>query len=244
MINSKLQVFNQKGSPTVAYVLDELIEPRGITLTTDGHIAATSQKIQAVTVLSSDGCLVGTFGKNILSGPCGIATDAKGNFVITDVSSNKISLVDKNGNFIQHIGKDEQFKQPRYVTVSKQGEIIVSDSGNNCLKVFDPQGKLLRVIGKFGKNDGCLKVPYATTTDDFGNVLVSDHYNDRISVFNCNGKFIRHLVTEAHGLKHPQGLSLSPEMVLYISHGGLKANQVAAYELKFDGIPCDVVAFV
>ncbi|XP_050407793.1 tripartite motif-containing protein 2 [Patella vulgata] len=244
MVNSKLQVFNERGSPTVAYVLDELIEPRGIITTSEGYIAATSRKIKAVTILSPDGRLVGTFGQNILSGPSGIDVDCRGNFIISDIVTNRVSVVDKNGNFIQHVGKNQSFNQPRYVTVSKNGEIIVSDSGNNCLKIFDSNGLFIRQIGKFGKNDGCLKVPYATSTDSFGNILVSDHYNDRVSVFSSTGRFLRHIVTSAHGISHPAGLALSSDMVLYVTHGGLKANQVAAFELNFDGLPCNVVAYV
>ncbi|KAK7482115.1 hypothetical protein BaRGS_00026580 [Batillaria attramentaria] len=149
--------------------------------------------------------------------------------------SHKVCVFSPAGTFITNLrGRGVTFHQPRYVTVSRVGDVIVSDSGNHRLMVFDSDWKFRQSVGGYGKKDGCLKFPHAVCSDSYGNILVADRYNDRVSVFTRHGQFVRHLLTSAHEVRHPQGLALSSQHRLYVTHGGLKASKVILFDLVSD----------
>ncbi|XP_041362214.1 tripartite motif-containing protein 2-like [Gigantopelta aegis] len=234
IVNNKLQMFNRSGRPTAMYIADEMIEPWGLTLTTERNFAVVSRKTRLVSVISSDGQVLGTFGNECFRCPCGIVTTDDGHFVITDSVANTVSLHNVDGDVLMYFQHDRlPFKQPRYVTVSSTtGDVIVSDSGNHCLKVFDSSGKFLRRMGAYGTADGCLKFPRGVCTDSLGNIYVADHYNNRISVFSQTGGFSCQLVTSSNGLHHPQGVAISSNQNLYITHGDLKSSQIMVFKLR------------
>ncbi|PVD36344.1 hypothetical protein C0Q70_03323 [Pomacea canaliculata] len=232
-VNSRLQKFSNRGEH-ISYIKDnELLEPWATVMAPNGCLAVTSRKKRQVVLLNKDGQFQGSFGEDRFGCPSGIAVAADGNFVVSDFVRNKVLAFTPAGQFVHELGgRGVTFHQPRYVTVSQQGDIIVSDSGSHQLKVFDQSWKYIRSIGGYGKQDGCLKFPHATCVDVFGNILVCDRYNDRVSVFTRRGEFVRHLLTAAHGIRHPQGLTLSPDLHLYVTHGDLKANCVMVFSLQ------------
>lgn len=185
-----------------------------------------------MTLLNSNGGVEATFGESDLKCPSGLAVTREGCFVVTDFVADKVAVFSPAGTFLRYLrGRGVTFHQPRYVTVSCHGDVIVCDSGNHRLMVFDAAWNFVRSVGGYGRRDGCLKFPHAVCTDSCGNIIVADRYNDRVSVFTRRGQFARHLVTSAHKLRHPQGVALSPNHQLLVSHGGLKASRVMVLNL-------------
>lgn len=236
MINNRVTLFSSTGTPLSVFNGEEIFEPWSCVVTQDGHIAVTSRKERCVVVVSECGNIVKSFGQGFFKAPSGIAMDKDGRFIVSDVESNRVSIHDGDGTWIKNIGDpnapEQSFKQPRYVTVSLSQNIIVSDSGNNCIKIFDEKGVYVKKVGSFGSRDGEFKFPYGVCTDNLGDIYVADHYNNRISMFSRDGEFVRHLVTSNHDLKLPQSIALSPELNLYITHGGLKACEVTVFKLQ------------
>lgn len=236
MINSRIQMCTRSGETCAVYGGEDMAEPWTSCLTNDGCIAFTSRRRKCVILMSKVGDILWSFGAGFFQCPCGVCTDADGNFIVTDVFSNRVSVHDSNGQFLNYLGnpkiKEQQFSKPRYVCVSARGDIIVSDSGHHRIKLFDRKGHFIRAIGKFGRNDAELKTPYGVCTDSLGHILVADHYNNRVSMFTREGAFICHVIDESHGVKHPKGLALSPDLNLYVSSGSLKACEIKVYKLK------------
>ena len=236
MINSRIQLCDNEGNTSVVYNGNELSEPWATCISTDNNIILTSRRRKCVVVLTLDGDVMWSFGSGFFGCPSGVCVDKNGNFIVTDISTDRVSTHSNNGTFIKYIGngniKEQQFSKPRYVCTSSFDDILVSDSGNHAIKMFDCHGHFIRAIGKFGNGDGELKTPYGICTDSYGHILVADHYNNRISMFCRNGLFVCHVITKYHGLVHPQGVTLSSDLNLFVTHGHLKASEVKVFKLK------------
>ncbi|XP_045163835.2 tripartite motif-containing protein 3-like [Mercenaria mercenaria] len=236
LINDRLQICSNVTSSVTIFSPDEIKQPWATAVTTDGNIAVTSCKERCVKLFNIKGEFIDEFGQKYFVRPTGLAVDNYGNFIVCDSVIDKVSMFDKNGTFIRFLGnsfiQEECFNSPRYVCVSITGEIIVSDCGHHKIKVFDSDGNFIRSFGSFGNGDRQLKCPYGVSTNKYGDIFVSDHYNSRISMFSREGVFIRHVVTSEHGLVHPQGLTISHDLYMYISHGHLKANEILVYKLS------------
>ncbi|XP_060584329.1 tripartite motif-containing protein 2-like [Ruditapes philippinarum] len=236
MVNNRLQMCNISGETSTVYSGDDISEPWDACTTNNGHIAFTSRRRKCVVIMSKEGDILWSFGANFFDCPCGICIDADGNFIVTDVCLNRVSIHDNAGQFLKYLGNpkiaEQQFSKPRYVCSSSCNDLIVSDSGNHRIKLFDKNGHFIRSIGKFGKGDGELKTPYGICNDSFGHILVADHYNNRVSMFTREGAFVCHVIEERYCVKHPKGLALSPDLNLFVTSGNLKACEIKVYKLK------------
>ena len=236
MINNRLQRINKYGETVTVYSGENILEPLSTCLTSEGNIALTSRRRKCVLIISITGELLWSFGSGFFQAPSGVCLDKNGRFIVTDIRSDRVSLHSPDGQFVSYIGnpqiEEQRFYRPRYVCVAPRGEIVVSDSGNHAIKVFDCKGNFIRSIGKFGKGDGSFKTPYGVCTDKFGHIIVADHYNNRISLYTTDGHFLCHVVESEDGIVHPQGLALSPDLNLFVSHGHLKASEIKLFKLR------------
>lgn len=236
LINNRLQICNTIGREFTIHSGQNFQEPWATAVTQKNNIAITSSKSKCVRIINIDGELIHTFGQYFFICPTGIAVDKQNRFVICDSITNKVSIHESNGDFIKYVGNTdnkETFSKPRYVTVSITGDIIVSDSGNHNIKIFDSNGRFKKSFGEYGKGKNQLKYPYGVTTNELGDIFVADHYNNRITMYTRDGVFIRELVSAENGLIHPQGIIISDDLHLYVSHGHLKANEILTYKLNY-----------
>ncbi|XP_064596505.1 uncharacterized protein LOC135463113 [Liolophura sinensis] len=233
-INGKVQVFDCAGKPSREIRIKAGRGPWNITMSPYGWIAVTYRGSKKLTVISHDGEEMFSAGGDMFESPAGLAVDLEGRFIVTDSVTNKIYRVWCDHALVHteclHL-KDVQLKQARYVTVSPTGNIIVSDTGNHCVKILTPDGHLKRSIGQYGRLPGDFRSPYAVCCDHHGNIIVADHYNNRVTMFNSSGVFLRHLLSEGHGLNRPQGLHISVDGKLYVTHGKMKASEVLVFDL-------------
>ena len=235
LTNNRIQLCNKVGRAVMLYAGDDVAEPWSSVLTRDGNIAVTSGRNKCVQILNEDGDIKDTFGNQFFKRPSGIAVDQDGRFIVTDSLANRVSIHTSGGKFVTYLGcKDDNmpsFSSPRYVCCSATGDIIVSDTGNHCVKIFDRYGNFVMSFGTFGSGSKNFKFPYGVCTNQFGEIFVADHYNNRVSLYSRQGVFTRHLVTSLHGLTHPQGIALSPDFTLYVTHGHLKAYEILVIKL-------------
>ena len=249
--NNRVQLCNKTGRALMVYGGDELAEPWACALTHDGHIAVTSTKTKRVQILNEDGDILNTFGADFFQRPSGIIEDREGRLLVTDTVANRVSIHSSNGEFLDYLGKrggDVKFSSPRYICCNVNGDVIVSDTGNHCVKIFDKNGTFIKSFGKFGSGKNCFKFPHGVCTSKYGDIFIADHFNNRVSLYNRQGLFIRHLLTSEHGLVHPQGIAVSPELNLYITHGRSKAYEVFVVKLSHtettDSKNIGVIAYV
>ncbi|OWF35714.1 tripartite motif-containing protein 3-like isoform X2 [Mizuhopecten yessoensis] len=251
MIGNRVLHFNKRGVSSIAYSTDDMVEPWAVAVNTEEVIHVTSKKTKCVTRFSKNGEIKEPIKDVNFMTPSGIAIDKNDRLIVSDLTSNLLTAHEADGTFISTIGSSmspiQHLDRPRYVTVAPNNDIIVCDSGNHALKVFDSDGNFVQKIGELGKGEGQLKCPYGVCTDIFGNMIVADHYNDRVSFFSKTGQFIRHLVTSSDGVMHPQGVCLTSNLRLLVTHGGLKAHEVLVYDLrnnKTDNTSPDTLVFV
>ncbi|XP_033745605.1 E3 ubiquitin-protein ligase TRIM71-like [Pecten maximus] len=236
MIGNRVLHFDKRGISSIAYSTEDMIEPWAVAVNTEDVIHVTARKTKCVTRFLKNGESITPIKNVNFTTPSGVAIGKNDQMFVSDVTTNLLTAHETDGTFISTIGSSmspiQHLDRPRYVTVDNSNNIIVSDSGNHSIKVFDSEGNFVHKIGERGKGEGQLKFPYGVCTDTSDNIIVADHYNDRVSFFSKSGQFIRHLVTSLDGLNHPQGVYLTSNFRLLVTHGGLKAHEVLVYDLR------------
>ena len=144
--NNKLRIFDRAGG-SVAVLAQGQIQPLGVALTRDGHVAVTDCKGKRVRILTLNGQTIAEIGKGQFGWPYGIAVDSRGHLIVTDAFSDSVSVYHMDGKRIRQFGSSGShatgFRNPYHVAVDARDNILVSDSGNNCVKAFDSSGRYL-----------------------------------------------------------------------------------------------------
>lgn|SRR6218665_379251 len=218
-LNQRLQVFDATGYSREVIGQGQ-VQPWGVALTRDGHLAVTDEKEHTVKVFSLSGSCLATWKKMAFGWARGIVVNQAGQFIVTDTQHGKhtVSIHLPDGQCIRQFGSqgsgNDQFHWPRYVTVDRFDRIIVSDSSNHCIKIFDPTGNFLFKFGSIGAGDGHVKHPRGVCVDPNGGIIVADQDNNRVTLFNHEGKFIRHLLS----IHRPWGVAISEGGLLAVTH--------------------------
>ena len=105
------------------------------------------------------------------------------------------------------------------VAVNSEGLLAVTDCTNICIHLLTKEGALVRSIGK-GVLDGSLR---GITFDLKENIWVTDMENNKVLKFSQDGRLLRtidHAGSKSDHFKHPLGVSVSPEGLVYICDSG------------------------
>jgi DNA-binding beta-propeller fold protein YncE len=110
--------------------------------------------------------------------------DASGRILLSDISTNKLLVVDRAGDTIACVSSGN-FNHPEGMAFDREtGEVYVADRYNNCVKVFDYTFNLKRTL------DG-LQQPIGLAFDSIRRVLyVADSQNNRVQMLSRNGDVI------------------------------------------------------
>ena len=169
----------------------------GVAVNSEGLLAVTHDTGRSVHLLSKDGVLVRSIGRDVLSHNLwGVAFDLEGNIWVADGGSHNVVKLSQKGNLLQtiHHAGSEQFYLPYGVAVSQEGLICVCDYGNNRVPVYDEEGKFLFIFGLPGSDPGYK--PYDVTFGSDGLVYVTDEMNKRVYVWCKEGTFKRDFYTK------------------------------------------------
>ena len=174
--------------------VEDLRGPCGVAVNNRNEIAVTEWGNHRVSVFSSDGTHLRSFGREgrnqgEFNSPSGIAFDNNGNIIVADSNNNRVQVFSGNGEFLSKFGEkgnlDHQLQNPEGLSVTSNGDIIVADVGNQLIKIFSPRGQFIR---KFGRQ-GSLSLPYhCIQTEQF--FIVSDRGEHCIKVFDLEGNFV------------------------------------------------------
>ena len=149
-----------------------------------------------VHLLSKDGALVRSIGKEVLFGVGdGIAFDMIGNVWVTDRDDHQVTKLSQDGQLLQtilYVGSDnDHFNSPAGVSVSTEGMIYICDYYNHLVAVHDEEGKFLFTFGSEGSGSGCFDRPHDVTFGSDGLVYVTEYGNERVCVWSKEGTFQR-----------------------------------------------------
>ena len=180
---------------------------------------------------------IGTYG----DGPgeyiwgAGLAVDSHKNLYLTDEWLNRISIFDKNDNFVSAWGTsgdgDGEFDGPSGIAIDGEDNVYVVDSRNNRIQKLTPDGKFLAKWGKQGSGDGDFAAPWGITTDADGHVYVADHKNHRVQKFTATGGFLANFGSAGDGrgqLNRPTDVAVDSDGDVYVCDWA--NNRVQAFE--------------
>ncbi len=126
--------------------------------------------------------------------PMSIALDSQTNVYVSDEYLHRITIFDKDGNYVGHWGTqgsgDGELDRPAGLAI-RDDELYVVDSRNHRVQKFTLDGQYISQFGSFGSGPGELNTPWGIGLDKDGNIFVADWRNDRIQSFTPDGQWMQ-----------------------------------------------------
>lgn len=139
--------------------------------------------------------------------PAGIAADATGNVIVTELDGHTIRKVTPAGvvstiagrpgvrGFANGYGAEALFNEPMGIVIDRHGSIFVADTGNNLIRKVAPDGKVTTyagTVGDIGHADGRRHTahfghPTGLVLDAQGNLFVTDTATHVIRMITPDG---------------------------------------------------------
>ena len=149
--------------------------------------------------------------KKDLAGPLAIASDAGGNFYVSQ-QNGSVTLFDPRWNAQGQLGAGPgEFSMPNAIAVDvadSAATVYVCDGHANEVKAYRNSALWLR-FGNRGAGNGQFNFPAGIWVSGAGEVFVVDQGNNRVEVFNRSGQFLRAFpLGESIPFAGPSGRSL------------------------------------
>ena len=155
--------------------------------------------------------------------PAGLVVDAQGHVYVTDEWLNRVSVFDKDGNFVDcwntvQSGESEP-NGASGIAIDANNTLFVTDSRSHKVRTFATDGTFLGSWGSLGSGPSELDSPWGITVDGEGYVYVADHKNHRVQKFTSDGDFVAQIGspgTKRGSLSYPTDVAVDPEGDVYI----------------------------
>src|SRR5262249_27976582 len=126
--------------------------------------------------------------------PAGVAVDAQGHVYVTDEWLNRVSIFNREGNFLRCwnivLSGDSEPNGASGIAIDANNTLYVTDGRSHKVRKFTTDGTFLGSWGSLGSGAGELDSPWGITVDDAGYVYVADHKNHRVQKFTSDGEFV------------------------------------------------------
>ena len=167
----------------VAYLGEEqLSNPTGLTLDTDGRIYVTEHGNNRVSVFEACGSFVRTIPgstdqQNHLKQPYGLTFDHHGNLHVASYGTYSIVVYTPEGQFVEEYGQG-QLVHPTGIAVDEEGFSLVTEqnSTSSRLQIFDSSHHLVRTVTGLYNS-------YDVTISKDGGVYVADYNTMNIVIY-------------------------------------------------------------
>ncbi|RME44009.1 MAG: hypothetical protein D6796_12335, partial [Caldilineae bacterium] len=122
--------------------------------------------------------------------PNAAVADSRGRIYVTDGNNGRISVWDKNGEFLFHFGQgsgDGALSLPRGAFIDERDRLHVVDAVGQDVKVYDvsqDEPAFLFAFGDWGLGDGQFNYPNDIVLDSTGRLYITDRENNRIQVWS------------------------------------------------------------
>ena len=214
-------------------VINDLIEPNGITFTTDGHIVISENSGYCLKVFNSKREFIKSIGNNeedveTFLHPRGLFSLPDNSFLVLD--DHKIRKMTLEGECLARVGREGQdpleFSYPGGVAVSPNtGKIWITDYLNDRVQILNPDFTLAFIIGgTHGSGNGEFKGPTCVAIDSYGTAYIVDANNDRVQLFKeDDGSYVSQFGSTGFRqglLRKPVRLILVDNKFLYITEAG------------------------
>jgi len=156
--------------------------------------------------------------------PSAIALDREGRVYVADEWLHRISIFDKDGNFLSKWGDpgsaEGQLTGPTGLAFDSQDNLYVTEILSHRVQKFTKDGKFLLSWGKEGAAHGELSQPWGIAVDGDYNVYVADWHNDRVEKFTSDGNYLATFGTPGDGkgeLRRPSDVAVDKDGDVYIA---------------------------
>jgi len=159
---------------------------------------------------------------------------------VSDEHTNKISIFDSSGKFINKWGTPGsgkgQINGPSGLKFDSNGILYIVDHLNNRIQIFERDGKYISGFGSYGSDPGQFNLPWGITIDSLGFLYVSDWRNDRIQKFTKDGDFVSLFGSsgDQNGqFNRPSSVAVDLDRDIYVTDWGNHRLQVFDKDFKF-----------
>ena len=196
--------------------------PYDVAVTEEGYLAVAEWGYHTVTLYSTTGQSIHTFGTTGSYGsadgqfyyPSGVAirgdlmyVSEQNNRRVQKFSISKRSFISKFGS---SGNEDGQFSDPRGVCIDPQGKVFVADYSSNCVQVFHKDS--------FSYSFPCQQNPWGMAFDHEGHLHVAAFGSHCIHVFTPEGALLSSYGTGT--INRPAGIAIDAEGYIAISQYG------------------------
>ena len=159
-----------------------------------------------------------------LDRPRDIAINSRGEMIVSEWGSDRVSVLDSTGKVIRRFGsrgdRPEQMVHPTGVAVDRDDNVYVASK--HKLQKFSRDFYLIKTVGQWGNKAGEFNAPLGVRLHN-GQVYVCDKRNHRIQVFDCDLNFTRTIGSHGSGremFNWPFDLDFSADGNAYIADLG------------------------
>ena len=159
-----------------------------------------------------------------LSRPWGVAVNKKGEIIIAESNTHRVSVYSQAGEKLRSFGSrgsgEGQFACPRGVAIDDDGNILVADSYNNRIQKFSADGQFITAVGRFGANPLQFNCPAGIAIHPINKtVYVSDSSNHRVQILNPDLTVLRNFGSRGSGkgqFEQPRGIAFDSKQNMYV----------------------------
>ncbi len=173
----------------------------GVAIDDADHLFVSDNALHVVEEFDANHKYVGSFGNEVLRGPCGIAIDLENRYLyVVDTDLDQVIVFDADTRKVLRrmgtTGKNHtltdpgEFSKPTNAAVDQDGNLYVTDTLNDRVEIFDADGNFIRTWGKNGDGAGNFARPKGIAIDVDGHVWVADALLNRMQIFTPEGQLL------------------------------------------------------
>ena len=165
----------------------KLKDPVGVT-EHKGEVFVADSSSKCISVFTSDGEFLRTFGSEQLGCPYDVTVNANDELLVADCNHHCVYVFTLDGYYICKLGTKESSKgqlcHPYSLATGINGTILVADTFHDRVLVFDKDGNCIHSFGSRGLGNGQFSCPYGIAVSHNGSIFVTDHENKRVQIFS------------------------------------------------------------
>jgi DNA-binding beta-propeller fold protein YncE len=186
--NGRIQEFDVNGKYLRLLYKSQGFLPRGMCITYDNNIAVccdgNEQQKPGIKLLSQEGEIIHEFSSgNQHNCPVFVAY-GNGKYFVTYYLKSRISVFDKNGDFLYKFGDKNSLSYVCGLSVCGQDMVVVCNCVNHCIQLFTQEGKYLSSFGSMGTGIGQMINPNDVVVNAKGQVFVLECGGHRVQVWH------------------------------------------------------------
>ena len=159
-----------------------------------------------------------------IKNPYRIATNSKGEIIVTEGGANCISIFTPEGQKIRSFGNpgaaDGQFSLAWGIAVVEDDSLIIADNSNHRIQKFTSNGNFISSVGTQGSNPLQFYHPIGITCNHkTGKLYVSENRNHRVQILNRDLTFSSTFASQGSGneqFQHPFDIATGSDGNVYV----------------------------